>query len=301
MRWIAIIAGLLCAPAWAANLLANPGFEDLDRTMPARWYVYVAPMEGAIGELDATTSHEGRFSVKLHNAQEYEKEPANNWSQNIIENLGGRELLVRGFIKTKEATEAAIWLQCCTKRPWRVLHFATTSADYPRYGTSDWAPVEMRVTPPQGTDFITVRCVLKGRGTAWFDAITVDDEPPEAPELVPGAQADAGPPEDETKPSSGLSAAAAKIDEAHEREMKLLVDAYEAMLEANHALSDTNAALANRLERVSGEVAALRERMLKDGTASEPPSLDEIKRRLDPQWMPSPFVPHGHSQEQRRE
>ncbi|HOE65481.1 MAG TPA: hypothetical protein PLO62_03055 [Candidatus Hydrogenedentes bacterium] len=171
---------MMLAPfvAMAEEMVANPGFEDIIGDMPARWHIFVQPMEGAHGALDAKVAHEGRCSIRLHNPRRYEKEPANNWSQNIMRGLGGRVLVVKGFIRTQTATEASIWLQCCKKKPWTVLSLSSTDDATPIYGTRDWAPVEMRVETPANTECLVVRCVLKGQGTAWFDDISVEDAGP---------------------------------------------------------------------------------------------------------------------------
>ncbi len=154
------------------NLLANPGFEALVADQPARWDSFVQPKPGAVARLD-DHSHAGGYSVWLHTPMPYAKEPVNNWSQNIIADFGGETLRVSGFIRVADAKEAALWLQCWRKRPWGVLSATSTSTDMPVYGTADWQEVSMNVEIPKGTDFVTLRCVLLGTGSAWFDDISV--------------------------------------------------------------------------------------------------------------------------------
>ena len=173
----------LSASSMAENLVTNPGFEEIVGSVPVRWQVFVEPMEGAQGGADTKVFHGGRCSVGLHNPRRYEKEPANNWSQNIMRPLAGRILSVKGFIKTQAATEASIWVQCCRKTPMTVLSLSSTDDATPVYGTRDWTPVEMRIETPAGTQYLVVRCVLKGQGTAWFDDITIEDVGP-VPEPV---------------------------------------------------------------------------------------------------------------------
>lgn len=155
------------------NLLANPGFEQVVGETPTRWNLFVEPREGAYGRIDHEHVFDGKLSVVLYNPEAYPAEPANNWSQNIIQDLSEVELIISGRIRTLEATEAALWIQCWSKAPVRLLHGATTSTDSPVYGTQDWAQVEMNVKAPEGTHFVTLRCVLLGRGTAWFDDLNI--------------------------------------------------------------------------------------------------------------------------------
>jgi len=163
---------LFSANAPAENLLANPGFEDLAGDKPSSWDQFVQPMPGATAAL-SDTAHGGAYAVQLHIPAPYDKDPLNNWSQNLFGEFGDKTLRVSGFIRVEEATEAAILVQLWRKRPWGVIGAATTSTDMPVYGTQDWQEVSMDVAVPEGVDFVTLRCVLKGSGTAWFDDLSV--------------------------------------------------------------------------------------------------------------------------------
>lgn len=203
--WCSIFLFLLfAANASAENLVANPGFEDLAGDKPSRWDQFVQPMPGADAKL-SDTAHSGAYAVQLHIPTLYEKEPVNNWSQNIMGDFGGKTLRVSGFIRVEDAKEATIWLQLWRKKPWGVLGAASTSIEMPVYGTQDWQEVSMDVPVPDGADFVTLRCVLMGSGTAWFDDLSValaeDVEPeekaetpaksPEASPVAPDSDADA--------------------------------------------------------------------------------------------------------------
>lgn len=183
---------LFAASTSAENLVANPGFEDLAGEKPARWDQFVQPMPGAVATL-ADVAHNGAYAVQLHIPAPYEKEPVNNWSQNIIGDFGGKTLRVSGYIRVEGAKEATIWLQMWRKKPWGVLGAASTSTDMPVYGTQDWQEVSMDVPVPEGADFVTLRCVLMGSGTAWFDDLSVtlvEDEPTETEKKVAESTAD---------------------------------------------------------------------------------------------------------------
>ena len=118
MAWAVLFC---CAVARADdNLIPNPGFEDLSGSMPARWDVFVQSADGATGRL-VDDAHSGKFAVQLQTATPYAQDPANNWSQNLVGDFAGKRLRLSGYIKVSEVDDAAIWVQCWRKEPWRVL------------------------------------------------------------------------------------------------------------------------------------------------------------------------------------
>ncbi len=247
----------------AQNLLANPGFEELVVDRPARWDCFVLPQPGAVGRL-SDVSHGGRYGVMLHVPMPYEEEPVNNWSQNIIAELGGKRLRLAGFVRSQEAGEAALWLQCWRKRPLRVTKIVSTSTDHPVYGTRDWEGVEATVDVPEGCDFVTLRCVLKGVGTAWFDDVSVEivekpaDEEEEAPpKAKPVVSGDAPPkllvPDDIAR---------------FETEISRLKDANMALAEALERIQDSNDKLREQLFELRRDISGLRNE-LKETPAGE--------------------------------
>jgi hypothetical protein len=178
-----LLALLLTLTAHAQdNLLANPGFEDLAGSMPARWDVFVQPSDGATGRL-VDDAHTGKLAVQLQISQPYEQDPANNWSQSVLGEFGGKKMRLSGHIKVQDAEDATIWAQCWRKAPRKVVHIASTNQRAPVYGTKDWDEAFIEFDVPQNTDFIVVRCVIKGTGTAWFDdiSLTVVGEAPKKP------------------------------------------------------------------------------------------------------------------------
>ncbi len=171
MGCLVAIAFLLSGVAASDNLLSNADFEILDRAgMPLHWDLFVMPMQGAFGEADDRPL-DGDFSITLYNPKPYDEEPANNWSQTLIGDFSEKKLRFTGHLRTEDADEAAVWIQCFQRQPLRVLSGATTSQDAPLSGTTEWTPVEISITPPKGTDFIVVRCVIRGAGRAWFDSL----------------------------------------------------------------------------------------------------------------------------------
>lgn len=306
---------LFAACASAENFLANPGFEDLAGDKPSGWDQFVQPMPGAAAAL-SDTAHGGAYAVQLHIPTPYDKDPLNNWSQNLFGEFGGKTIRVSGFIRVEEATEAALLVQLWRKKPWGVIGAATTSTDMPVYGTQDWQEVAMEVPVPEGVDFVTLRCVLKGSGSAWFDDIAValvepeaeaveapavkkapvevpvDDEKaaeeaqaeePEAVETVmpdkEGAPATADPvlPQDTVLP----------LVNQLEAEVRRLRDANEVLTSTLQEIQDVNQALLDEMLAVQAELQEMKEGQ--EGAAAPP--LKPGKRRVPP------LVPLSQSQE----
>jgi hypothetical protein len=303
-----IWSGLLCAlmvlilpggGVVAENLLANPGFESLTADQPDRWDRFVQPKPGAVARLD-DRAHSGAYSVWLHTPTPYDREPVNNWSQNIIAQFGGETLRVSGHIQVADAKEAALWLQCWRKRPWGVLAAASTSIATPVYGTSEWQEVSMDVDVPEGTDFVTLRCVLMGTGSAWFDDISLarvtpkavesaaeepqEEEPSGAPisesEMVeenPVTVAVSPAPEPENKAEDQRDAVMPLVTRL-ESEVRRLRDANVLLTDTLLQIQEVNQGLVAEVISVQAEIRALRE---EESSAVAPP-LEPANPRVSP-------------------
>jgi hypothetical protein len=279
---LALVLTALTAPA-ADNLLSNPGFETGVGDLPAGWAVYVAPMEGAHSRHVDDEAATGRYSVKLHTPKTYAEEPVNNWSQNIIESVGGSTLRISGKVKTEDVTQAEIWLQCFQRSPWRVLKQASTATQTPITGTQDWSPVTMRVKVPAETDFLVVRLVIKGKGTVWFDDIEVIDDTPE-PEPI-----------EEEKP---VEVAEPMTDDIESRAItdQVLLETQQALLDANEALRQTNANLMEELRILREELADLRRDLAEN--AQEADVLADDESPISAVKVP-PLVPHDPTRKEQ--
>lgn len=288
-RLIAIIF-VVAVPGGAANLLHNPGFETRVGDMPADWHVYVEPQDGSTAELYGAEALEGRWSVMLQNAHPYAKEPANNWSQNILEDLSGKTLVITGSIKTEDATNAALWIQCFRKDPWEVLLQKSTADTQPLTGTNPWTPVEMQVTVPADTDFVVLRCVLMGAGTAWFDALFVDKKE-SAAVPAPAAEKPVVAPVTPTMPAMPKPPAAPQMspprnDSARDE----IISAQKAIEQANEALRESNRALADQLQAMREQLQAMREQ-LKDVSAASKEEDAKVTKSTKP--AVPPLIPHS--------
>jgi hypothetical protein len=184
------------SPVIGENLLMNSSFEDaMPDGRPRGWNPFIMPQPGAFADLDPLSFGGGRAAM-LHIPEPYAREPANNWSQVIIADVRGKTIEFSGYVRTEAAGQAALWLQCFQQSPARVIAAQTSALNDPLSGTAEWTRLAARVTAPASTDFVVVRCVLKGSGSAWFDELRLDIvlqdappleviEPPEAPALSP--------------------------------------------------------------------------------------------------------------------
>jgi len=189
-------------------LVANGSFEQLAGERPAQWDVYVAPVSDDASPARAMLAKEARdgaYSVLLENPQPYPIEPYNNWSQNILAKQGGKRLKLSVWAKTENAGGASAWLQCWKRDPLRVVEVANTSDLMPLFGTNDWTELSTELTVPNGTDFMTLRCVLKGSGKAWFDQATLSPvETPPPPEIEKAEPSSPPPPTPQASDSPAM-------------------------------------------------------------------------------------------------
>jgi len=225
------------------NLLRNPSFENLNpRAAPVAWSTFVEPQPGAFAELDPL-AHTGEWAALVHNPERYETEPANNWSQVIVDGVAGKELVLSGYVRTEAATEAALWLQCFSRDPTRVVAANSTENDFTVQGSTDWQRVETYVTAPTATEFVVVRCVLKGRGTAWFDDLMLVALAQDPPALDPLEPVESIPPGESSPPE--LPRDLAQPD---------LLELSTMLQEAVRELRESNARLLKRVTEIQSEL-----------------------------------------------
>jgi len=281
----ALLLALCAAAAGGGNLLANSSFEELAGERPARWDVFVAPFPATRGETPeaasasvSQTAAEGAHAVTLRNPQAYPTEPYNNWSQNVLVPLAGKKVELSGRIKTEDAEGGAgLWVQCWKKNPLRVIAIANTAVEYPLYGTVDWSEVKASIAVPAEAELLTVRCVLKGAGQAWFDEISLSEPATPEPEM---AAAETSAPA-EGKPEATPEAPKAAAVDGVEQEFDRLREANMMLAEALEAVREDN-------RRLLEDLLALRENMrqLQDALGS---GVEEAATEFIPPLVPRDF------------
>ncbi len=151
------------------NLVKNPGFEEQTNKTPAFWSLFVKPQEGSFGKIDNNTYHTGENSALLNNAMNYPREPMNNWSQRIFLKANDNpNLHLEAWIKSQNVSRSYLLLQFWKQTPAQLLESKNTEIIS---GTNDWGKVSLETPITKGTDFLMLRCVIEGVGSAWFDDI----------------------------------------------------------------------------------------------------------------------------------
>lgn len=269
--------------------------------MPAYWRSFVEPREGAYGAVDESEAAVGDNSIMLHIEEPYARDPANNWSQNVLEDLAGEELRISAQIRTEDAGEAVIWVQAIRNRPWRILRTASTSERREFSGTRDWTEVSHTFRVPEGTSYVVVRCVLRGAGRAWFDDLRLErlngeiapaDEE-EAESLDIGQNAALTPEDPEERPFDEPGPDEARgTRQDDEALVQALLDANQVLLDTYQELRRTNEILVERLETLESDLSVVREEFeaLEEGVREISESLEEPEAD-DPEPEPEPGGP----------
>lgn len=304
MRWLWIVTGFLAFGANAENLLKNGSFEVVSSGAPSDWSVFVEPKDGAASFFDQRVAKEGSSSVKLSLDSPYIEDPANNWSQNVLADVRGKHLRLKGNIKTDNASEAAIWVQCYSKSPLKLLLQESTSSRGLLTGTNDWTPVEVDFTAPADTDFVVARCVLRFRGVAWFDDISLEAEAAPAsmpaPALPkPAAAKDAPvlkmptPPSMPDLPDLSASTSAKPADPKADVSDELL-RATEEMRKVNWQLRQSNTAMSKQLEELRAQVESLKRQVAETNAAAKELKEEQskpVEREKAVEVPPPPLIP----------
>ena len=240
--------------------------------MPRPWSLFIMPKEGAEGQIDRA-AFRGESSVMLRTTKAYETEPANNWSQVILADAASKDIRLTGYIRTENATEAALWLQCFSTNPARVIAAQTSSLRTPVHGTNDWTSVEIKLKAPKETDFLVVRCVLKGIGTAWFDSIELrfGDKAPLPLEAIE--------PIEDSADSEGWEQGDLGED---------ILTISESIQESIRELESSNSVLLVQIATVQRELAEYRRRLFEEEARGRENPLEP----LDAYQVRHPLVPH---------
>jgi len=235
-----VTAGAYAAESESENLLKNAGFEDGVSGQPAGWTHFLAPADGAEAVWDETVHRSGKRSVRLHIETAYTEEVYNNWYQHVPVVPTAKKLILSGYIRSTDLTDAAIWLQCWRESSQEVVRFATTAVGYPISGTVDWTHVRASIVPPPETAFLTVRCVIAGKGTAWFDDL----------QLVAEQQ------RDENSPAKKTDHQATTADQDA---LKELLEAHKILLEVNRSLAENARLLMEEIGKLRDELSGLKQ------------------------------------------
>ncbi|MDD5502264.1 MAG: hypothetical protein PHH26_02240 [Candidatus Thermoplasmatota archaeon] len=161
-----------------ANLLENPGFEEIDNGAPEEWFKACIASNGLSMYSDKFEKHGGARSACISNSYtypEYNGNVYNNWGQTMYgaKVLIGKSIIISGWIRTEKVTSdgAFLMLQCWDNEYTTIFDQSTTSE---AKGNSGWKYYKTSpMIVPQGTEMLLARAGLHGTGTAWFDDLKV--------------------------------------------------------------------------------------------------------------------------------
>lgn len=283
-----LVGAIMCLGSFCAgaeNLLANPGFDVLTlEGMPAQWNLFVMPDNGALGQSD-TVAHDGGYAAMLHTPKRYAEEPLNNWSQVIYDDLVGKEVTLTAHIRTENVQEASVWIQCFRKQPLRLLAKASSQDEYSLSGTNGWTRVETSLVPPNGTDFLVIRCLIAGQGMAWFDSLSLAEAVAEAAPLEEMEAIEAIEviePVEDVVDLPALETAEPAVDAAD------VIAVSEMMHETIRELERSNRALLDQIVIIQEDLNKYR---------SELGRINTVQVEEPPEFGAHPLVPHGDNAE----
>ncbi len=165
-----------------ANLMANPGAEDVDTKVPsdpAVWFKAHIPAEGLVMLRITAGARAGNAALHIANTHRYDQAVSNNWAQAIPFDLEGRIVRLSGWVKTEEAESVTLCVQGFTD----LVNMSSFGSTEVIKGTQGWTRVETKpVRIGKGVTTTTVRAVLTGTGKVWFDDLVLElvNEQPEA-------------------------------------------------------------------------------------------------------------------------
>jgi len=213
LGWLCLI--LLAAPAAAAplgtNLLANPSVEEGTLLSTTGWDSSITQLPTARFGWDQAEAHDGKRSLYIINTGNVIPVWF-NWSQTLagVNNLGGKELTLRAWVKTRNLSgKAYLLLQAYRDtvliesmkqgvprlRMRDLMHIKPADDPQLEMGWArkqisgnhdDWTPLEVKVFVPPSTNMVFVRGGIFGVGEVWFDdfSLTAGPATPEKPFAV---------------------------------------------------------------------------------------------------------------------
>jgi hypothetical protein len=170
MDWTATVAAaalcLTCA-ATAQGQLANPSFEDGDRT-PAGWE-FNEPA-GTQVVRDTTVIRTGAASLRItSDAEGAAGYPAAKFPLRGVS--PGEEYQATAWVCTRDITDIGGYLVLEFDRGDERLSFVSSA--FTMGGTRDWLQLQVRAMAPPEADTLRVCVVAHGQGTAWFDDVAL--------------------------------------------------------------------------------------------------------------------------------
>jgi len=161
------------------NLLPNGGGEvsGASEEAPSEWFAASVPAAGLTMNRSAERPHSGGACLFISNEAEYKQQVSNNWAQRLRYIPKGRVVQLRCYIRTEHAEAANVCIQCWGSDGESLIGFASTPVVK---GTQGWTETQSkRLVVPLETTMLMVRAALTGKGSAFFDDVSLDIVGPE--------------------------------------------------------------------------------------------------------------------------
>ncbi len=149
---------------YTKNILKNGGFESLNFTC---WIIKKPETNQISIYLDDIVKYDGTYSLNLNSDSE-------NDSIIVLQKIKpvplDKKLIFNGYLKTESVDYAFVSLELYTKNDSLII---STSTDTLRR-TKDWQYITtwVRTINPDAS-YLVVKCVLLGKGRAWFDKLEI--------------------------------------------------------------------------------------------------------------------------------
>lgn len=157
-----------------ANLVANPGAEDVDpkdKEQAAVWFKAQVPADGLQMTRVAGIAHAGNAALHIANTHMYPQMVCNNWTQTIPFELAGRTVKITAWVKTEDAESVYV----CVQGFRDLVNMTSYGSTEIIKGTHDWMRIESKAfSIADGVTMTTIRAVLTGTGRVWFDDLKVE-------------------------------------------------------------------------------------------------------------------------------
>ncbi|MES2758273.1 MAG: erythromycin esterase family protein [Pseudomonadota bacterium] len=172
-------------PVAAANL----GFDQWANGAPSGW---VGTAAGFKASRDCSAGQDGRCVLRIDSTDGYTSGSFLPLAQRIgLGAAAGRRLTLSGMVRTENVAggAAALWLRAdAPVGP--PLGFDNMRNRAPS-GTTGWLPFSVTILVPRNASGILFGVMLNGKGTAWFDRLTLSADPSAevADAVLPAAKA----------------------------------------------------------------------------------------------------------------
>jgi hypothetical protein len=176
LTYILLIISILNFNISNAQRDLNLDFEIVarDGNFPVEW----KSSGSHIAFLDEKVKKHGLNSVRLELSKDGDARDESYYSQSVVlADKEGRNILLKGFIKTENIKSAGLFLRCQSGEYFALVTSNIDKMDGRRLtGTNDWTPVLLRLPFPPDLYQVEFGAFLEGKGKVWIDdlKLTID-------------------------------------------------------------------------------------------------------------------------------